>query len=561
LLGGVVVCRNLTRVKEEEFFRAGQSRVLEMIAADAPLSQVLTELLLLMEGQAEGLRCSILLLNRDGKHVRHGAAPNLPEAYVKAVDGSPIGPRNGSCGTAMFTRKPVIVEDVMTDPLWADYREFAQICGLRACWSTPILSPQGDVLGSFAMYREEKRGPRPEEDRLTNIATHIAGIAIDRQRQQEVLRERDARISVAAESADLAFWVLYPEGDAWMSDKGRRIYGFDSNLPLTCDLILSRIHPDERAAVKAEYDRACALQSAFESEHRLLLPYGKTRWVIMRGRCLQDDHGNLLETIGVTLDVSAQKQAALQVQVQREEMAHRNRVALMGEMTASFAHELNQPLTAIANNASAARRFLDRGNIDVELLRELLQSMVADSQRAGEVMRGIRGLVRKEPSAHALLNLNAIITDTVRLVSSDVLNRESVVTTELDPHLPQVQGTLVQIQQVLLNLIINALDAIEQLPPAERRIIIRTRSDKGDVAEVSVRDFGVGLPKDQPDKVFDHFFSTKQKGMGMGLAIVRSIVEAHGGTITAENAPDRGARMVVRLPAAPGQVQKSKAAA
>jgi len=561
LLGGVVVCRNLTRVKEEEFFRAGQSRVLEMIAADAPLSQVLTELVLLMEAQAEGLRCSILLLNRDGKHVRHGAAPNLPEAYVKVVDGSPIGPRNGSCGTAMFTHKPVIVEDVMTDPLWADYREFARICGLSACWSTPILSSQGEVLGSFAMYREEKRGPRPEEDRLTSIATHIAGIAIERQRQHEILRERDARISVAAESADLAFWVLYPEGNAWMSDKGRRIYGFDSNLPLTCDLILSRIHPDERAAVKAEYDRGCALQGTFESEHRLLLPYGKTRWVIMRGRCLQDDHGNLLETIGVTLDVSAQKQAALQVQVQREEMAHRNRVALMGEMTASFAHELNQPLTAIANNASAARRFLERGNIDVELLRELLQSMVADSQRAGEVMRGIRSLVRKEPSAHTLLNINAIITDTVRLVSSDVLNRESVVTTELDPYLPQVQGTLVQIQQVLLDLIINALDAVEQLPPSERRVIISTRSDKGDVAEVSVRDFGIGLPKDRPDKVFEHFFSTKQKGMGMGLPIVRSIVEAHGGTIIAENAPDRGARMVVRLPAARGEVQKNKAAA
>jgi signal transduction histidine kinase len=561
LLGGVVVCRNLTRVKEEEFFRAGQSRVLEMIAADAPLSQVLTELVLLMEAQAEGLRCSILLLNRDGKHVRHGAAPNLPEAYVKAVDGAPIGPRNGSCGTAMFTRKPVVVEDVMTDPLWTDYREFAQICGLRACWSTPILSSQGDVLGSFAMYREEKRGPRPEEDRLTNIATHIAGIAIERQRQHEILRERDARISVAAESAELAFWVLYPEGNAWMSDKGRRIYGFDSKLPLTCDLILSRIHPDERGAVKAEYERGCALQGTFESEHRLLLPYGKTRWVIMRGRCLQDEYGNLLETIGVTLDVSAQKQAALQVQVQREEMAHRNRVALMGEMTASFAHELNQPLTAIANNASAARRFLERGNIDPVLLPELLQQMVADSQRAGEVIRGIRSLVRKETSEQTLLDLNSVITDTVRLVSSDVLNRESVVTTDLDPHLPQVHATLVQVQQVLLNLIMNALDAVEQLPPSERRVIISTRSDKGDVAEVSVRDFGTGLPKDRPDKIFDHFFTTKQKGMGMGLAIVRSIVEAHGGTITAENAPDRGARMVVRLPAARGEVQKSRAAA
>jgi signal transduction histidine kinase len=561
LLGGVVVCRDITQVKEEEFFRAGQSRVLEMIAADAPLLKILTELVLLMEGQAEGLRCSILLLNRDGKHVRHGAAPNLPETYVKEVDGSAIGPRNGSCGTAMFTRKPVVVQDVMTDPLWADYRELAQICGLSACWSTPILSPQGDVLGSFAMYREEKRGPRPEEDRLTNIATHIAGIAIERQRQQEILRERDARISLAAESAELAFWVLYPEGNAWMSDKGRRLYGFDSKLPLTCDLILSRIHPDERAAVKAEYDRGCALQSTFESEHRLLLPYGKTRWVIMRGRCLQDEYGNPLETIGVTLDVSAQKQAALQVQVQREEMAHRNRVALMGEMTASFAHELNQPLTAIANNASAARRFLERGNLDPVLLPELLQQMVADSQRAGEVIRGIRSLVRKETSEQTLVDLNSVITDTVRLVSSDILNRESVVTTDLDPHLPQVQAALVQVQQVLLNLIMNALDAVEQLPPSERRVVITTRSDKGDVAELSVRDFGMGLPKDRPDKVFDHFFTTKQKGMGMGLAIVRSIVEAHGGTITAENPPDRGARMVVRLPAARGHIQKSKAAA
>jgi C4-dicarboxylate-specific signal transduction histidine kinase len=230
-------------------------------------------------------------------------------------------------------------------------------------------------------------------------------------------------------------------------------------------------------------------------------------------------------------------------------------------MTASFAHELNQPLTAIANNASAARRFLEKGNTDPVLLQELLQALIADSQRAGEVIRGIRSLVRKETSVHTLLDLNALISDTVRLVSSDILNRESVVTTELDPHLPQVQGTFVQVQQVLLNLIINALDAMEEFPAAERRIIISTRSDRGDVAEISVRDFGTGLPTDRPDKVFDHFFSTKQKGMGMGLAIVRSIIEAHGGTITGENLPDRGARMVVRLPAARGEIQKTKAAA
>lgn len=561
LAGGVIVCRDITEVKKEEFFLFDQSRVLEMIAANATLSEVLTSLVLLMEAQADGLRCSILLLARDGKHVRHGAAPHLPELYVKEVNGAPIGPRNGSCGTAMYLRRPVVVKDVMTDPLWADYRELARICGLRACWSTPILSPHGDVLGSFAMYREETRGPYPEELRLTQIATHIAGIAIERQRAQEMLKEREARINLAADSADLAFWVIYPgQNTAWMSDKGRTMYGFDSTQALNRDLICGRVHVDERAAVHAAFDHACASHGIFESEHRLVLPFGKTRWVIARGRCLQDEHGNLLELIGVTIDVSAQKQADLQLQIQREEMSHLNRVALMGEMTASVAHELNQPLTAIANNASAARRFLERGNIDPELLQQLLQDMVADSQRAGEVIRGIRALVRKDKDVvRSVLNLNAVIADTIRLVSSDILLRESVVTTEMDHHLPQVEAAPVQIQQVLLNLIMNALDAVEGLPPADRRIVVTTRSLNGQAAEVTVRDFGAGLPKDRPEKVFEHFFSTKQTGMGMGLTIVRSIVETHGGKITAENAPDRGAIFSFHLPAVRGD-SKSQAA-
>src|SRR5438552_18814207 len=149
----------------------------------------------------------------------------------------------------------------------------------------------------------------------------------------------------------------------------------------------------------------------------------------------------------MTIDVSAQKRSELQLQIQREEMAHLNRVVLMGEMTASVAQELNQPLTSITNNAAAARRFLERGNFDPVLLRELLQDMVTDSQRAGEIVRGIRSLVRKDKSVRSRLNLNAVIADTLRLVSSDVLLRECVVTTEMDHNLPQVDAVPVQIQQ------------------------------------------------------------------------------------------------------------------
>jgi len=199
IMGGVIVCRDITEAKEEEFFRAGQSRVLELIAEDAPLSEILTNLVLLMEGQAEGLRCSVLLLSRDGIHVEHGAAPNISDVYVKAVDGAPIGPRAGSCGTAMYTRQPVVVTDVLTDPLWADYRDLAKISGLRACWSTPILSSQGEVLGSFAMYRQESRGPRPEETRLTGVATHLARIAIERQRARAELLALNSELEARVE--------------------------------------------------------------------------------------------------------------------------------------------------------------------------------------------------------------------------------------------------------------------------------------------------------------------------------------------------------------------------
>ena len=170
---------DITAHKNDEAFRAGQSKVLEMIAANAPLGEILKSLVLLIEAQSPEMLCSVLLLSNDGNHIRHGAAPNLPEQYVRAVDGAPIGPKHGSCGTAMYRGQPVIVTDILTDPLWEDYRDLAAGTGLRACWSTPIMSGRGKVLGSFAMYYRQPRTPTGDEARLTVVATHIAGIAIE----------------------------------------------------------------------------------------------------------------------------------------------------------------------------------------------------------------------------------------------------------------------------------------------------------------------------------------------------------------------------------------------
>src|SRR5713226_369818 len=188
---------------DEDEFRAGQSKILEMISSNAPLGEILTSLVLLIESQSKEMLCSVLLLSDDGNHIRHGAAPSLPESYVTAIDGAAIGRKHGSCGTAMYGGKPVIVSDILADPLWEDYRDLASASGLRACWSTPIMSGRGKVLGSFAMYYREPRTPTGDEAGLTDVATHIAGLAIEHHSAREALVRTQAELAQAAQAATI----------------------------------------------------------------------------------------------------------------------------------------------------------------------------------------------------------------------------------------------------------------------------------------------------------------------------------------------------------------------
>ena len=187
--------------RKEEEFRVGQSKILQKLAANAQLSEILERLVLLIEAQAPGMLCSVLLLSEDGDHVRHGAAPSLPAEYVQAIDGSAIGPKVGSCGTAMYRGEPIVVTDILTDPLWEDYRELATAAGLRACWSTPILSGRGKVLGSFAMYYREPRTPTGEEAGLTEVATRIAALAIEHNAAKAILARTQAELAQASYAA------------------------------------------------------------------------------------------------------------------------------------------------------------------------------------------------------------------------------------------------------------------------------------------------------------------------------------------------------------------------
>ncbi len=261
---------------------------------------------------------------------------------------------------------------------------------------------------------------------------------------------------------------------------------------------------------------------------------------------IESQEGTLV--LSVIVDISARKQAEAQTRQHREELAHLSRVAIMGEMAGSLAHELNQPLTGIVNNASAGRRFIAKGRADLPKLDSLFEAVVADGRRAGEIIRGIRGMVRKGEEVRGPVNLNDVIASVLGFVHSDALGHHCALITETDPKLPLVEADQVQLQQVLLNLVVNAFEAMRETPATERRVIIRSERESDGRVRVSVRDFGIGLPLEGPQQIFEQFFSTKREGMGMGLAIARSIITLHGGELAAANAQGGGARVYFSLP-------------
>ena len=377
----------------------------------------------------------------------------------------------------------------------------------------------------------------------------LAALIDERDEVSETLHEREERIGLAAETANFALWTIdFLQRESWMSDAGRELFGLEQGAPLSREIFLERVHPEDRRAVDEAIERAKTGYPTFAIEHRLLLPDGDTRWLISRGRYVHNDRGELSELIGVALDVTEQVRANLELRRKQEEMNRLNRVAIMGELTASLAHELKQPLAAIVNYAAAGKRFLARGKTDPKIFEELLGDVSADARRASDVIQGIRQLVRKSAGTRRSVDLNELVREVLKLLHSDLIGHATTVDTNLTRNALFVKADPVQLQQVLLNLLMNAIEAMHDTPAENHHIEISTRSSS-DAVRLSVRDYGPGLPQDDPQKVFAKFFSTKPNGMGMGLSIVHSIVQAHGGELVAENLGD-GARFSFHLPAA-----------
>jgi PAS domain S-box-containing protein len=300
------------------------------------------------------------------------------------------------------------------------------------------------------------------------------------------------------------------------------------------------------------------LQERFIPEERITNGHGRVRWLQTVKRPIIESDGSVNQVLGASTDITQRKQTEMELREQREELAHVARISTMGELAASLAHELNQPLTAILSNAQAALRFLSSKPADIEEVREILQDIVKDNSRASEVIRRMRSLVKKEAIEFAPVDMPSLVRDVAALVHSDAILLNVKLLVETTDGLPAVHGDKVQLQQVVLNLLLNAFDAMKECPPTERQVKLSVERNDAGLIQTAVSDRGPGLSHDKLDKIFQPFYTTKGEGLGMGLSICRSIIEAHGGRLWAENNPDRGATFYFTLPLEGAQMKEKK---
>ena len=298
------------------------------------------------------------------------------------------------------------------------------------------------------------------------------------------------------------------------------------------------------------------LQERFISEERVTDASGKVRWLQSVKRPIVEKDGSANQVLGTSTDITQRKETELELRRQRTELAHVTRISMMGELAASLAHELNQPLTAILSNAQAALRFMTIRPPDLEEVREILKEIVEDNSRASEVIRRIRALVKKEDIEFTPVDLASVVSDIMMLVRSDAVLQNVQISFKCDSDLPRVRGDRVQLQQVILNLLVNAFDAVKDCPAQDRQVVVRVERGGECMLKVTVRDRGTGLGGDMLDKIFQPFYTTRRDGLGMGLAICRSIVEAHGGRLWAENNADRGATFCFTVPVGGAEERK-----
>lgn len=432
--------------------------------------------------------------------------------------------------------------------------------GHRRAWVLGGLSAVGFSLGlvCYALYAREIL-PTTFSSQLILSLVILMGyeLSLDVLRAGQLSRElleSQQRMRMAASAADLSFWEWDTVRDEiWVTERGRERAGVDPSERIDFNRFLQAMHPGDREPTQRAARHALDVSGEFDAEYRVTDRDGTMRWVVARGQVERDAAGKPLRIRGVSVNITERKNAEAELAQKRNELSHLSRVTTMSELSSSLAHELNQPLAIILTNAQAAQRLLAQEPPDVAETREILADIVSEDERAGEVIRGLRALLKPGQTQMLPVSLNEIIEDTLRIARSDLIARGVTVHATLAESMPLVSGDRIQLQQVLLNLILNASDAMAGNPPALRQIAIASNHGDG-LARVSVSDSGNGQPVD-PEQIFQPFYTTKKDGLGLGLAICRSIATAHHGRLWAEHSSasthaDRGTTLHLELPTA-----------
>lgn len=432
---------------------------------------------------------------------------------------------------------PVSSEEVRAELLRSN-RWVGELTRVRQDGSVVVISSRA------ALWRDEKGNPRAV------LATNndITG----RKQAERALERSEAFLRDAQRlSSTGSIAVRFPDGDMWWSDEAYRIFDYPRDTAPSIDAVLARTHPDDLALVRGGFEQAAGGQTLVDIEHRLIMPDGAVKHVHYVARLATQDAGHG-EYVGALMDITGAKRAQEALARSNDELAHATRITMLGELAASIAHEVTQPIAAIVTSGGAALRWLNRPTPELNETAQSISQMIRDAKRADEVIQRIRAMARKRDRAPAPVELNGIVGESVELVRRELERHRIELHVELAEPPLTAYCDRVQLQQVLVNLIMNGVQAMAGVC-GPRKLLIAAHAFDHDEVQVIVQDSGTGISEENAGRLFNTFFTTKDDGMGMGLSICRSIVEAHGGRIWAESPSTGGAVLKFVLPVDEGR--------
>jgi signal transduction histidine kinase len=523
-----------------------EDRLVAMVASGGPLHDVLSASCHVVEEGWADSHCGIYLIDRRGPKLRMLAAPTLPHGVNEAI-----------CGLTLSSDAQTRVIAIDSEAAWlwqaSALRFVALAHGLLSCWCAPIYSRAGQLLGTFAVFQRTAAAPTLRQRDLVAKVTHITSIAIERARGEAERRRSEAFLIEAQRlsSTGSFSWGL-ASGEVTWSEEMYRIFEVDRSVSASLDLFLSRVHPDDMPRVLGMIGLAQRDGSGHDYECRILLPNGSVKYlhVVAHGTWSVDGE---MEFIGAVRDITDYRLSQQALDKARAALAHISRVTSLGALTASIAHEINQPLCGIMTNAAVCLRMLTADPPNMAGALDTVRRTIRDGGRAAETIKCLRALFAKKEASAEAVDLNEATREVIALTIDELQRNHVVLRTHLADGLPPVTGNRTQLQQVILNLLLNASDAMSSVEGRSRELLVRTDEHEGELVRLSVQDAGIGLGAQVMDKLCESFYTTKSQGMGIGLFVCRFIVETHRGHLWAAQNEGPGATFSFCIPRALGE--------